>query len=165
MASFIITLIIFAVIFFRAYKKSKAQKEAFAKHQKQNTYGNPTPSGTAHRRTVERPREDILTRSKKNVAEDFGNTSSDAGKIRQTKERLLKKQQEATATYDASNVSKPSPTPVPVPPEKKDISYPSDSDELMKIVQDLIVKGYEPKMTFERDFISEGIDLLNNYYQ
>ena len=37
------------------------------------------------------------------------------------------------------------------------------SSELMYQVNDLIVMGYQADLTFERDFVSEGIDMLNNY--
>ena len=40
----------------------------------------------------------------------------------------------------------------------------TDFSGLMDKVQDLIVKGYEPKLSFERDFISEGLDFLNRHY-
>lgn len=35
--------------------------------------------------------------------------------------------------------------------------------DLMQEVNDLIVKGYQADLTFERDFLSEGIELLNAY--
>lgn len=35
--------------------------------------------------------------------------------------------------------------------------------ELMKTVENLIVMGYHPDLTFERDFIAEGIEMLNQF--
>lgn len=161
--SFFLTLIIIAVIFFKAYKKSNAQKEAFKKQQGQKTYSSPPPSSNTYRKAAVSPKEDILTRSKKNVAGDFGNTSSKTN-TKQTKEQLLRKQQDAIKAYNASSVPTPSPSFEASPAVSNKTTENSDSDDLMKTVQDLIVKGYEPKMTFERDFISEGMDLLNSYY-
>lgn len=37
------------------------------------------------------------------------------------------------------------------------------SSVLMCQVNDLIVMGYQSNLTFERDFVAEGIELLNNY--
>lgn len=35
--------------------------------------------------------------------------------------------------------------------------------DLMREINDLIVKGYESDLSFERDFVSEGIEMLNAY--
>lgn len=37
------------------------------------------------------------------------------------------------------------------------------TDDLMKTVNDLIIMGYQPKLSFERDFIGEGMKLLNRF--
>ena len=37
------------------------------------------------------------------------------------------------------------------------------SEDLMRTLDDLMVKGYEPHLTFERDFVAEGMELLNRY--
>lgn len=36
-------------------------------------------------------------------------------------------------------------------------------EDLMKKVNDLIVMGYTGELSFERDFVAEGIDMLNRY--
>lgn len=38
-----------------------------------------------------------------------------------------------------------------------------ESGELMKKVEDLMVKGYEVNLPDQRDFLSEGMDMLNRY--
>lgn len=35
--------------------------------------------------------------------------------------------------------------------------------ELMKQVEDLMITGYNGKLTYERDFVSEGIEMLNSF--
>ena len=35
--------------------------------------------------------------------------------------------------------------------------------EAMRQVNDLMIMGYQPQMTFERDFIGEGVSMLNRY--
>ena len=43
------------------------------------------------------------------------------------------------------------------------ISNSVSSSELMREVNDLILMGYQSDLTFERDFVSEGVELLNSY--
>ncbi|MCI8326871.1 MAG: hypothetical protein HFI37_03745 [Lachnospiraceae bacterium] len=80
-----------------------------------------------------------MTRAKRSVAEDFNKSSN---------------------TSDLSNSKKSAPLT-----SFTEQIEPDDPGNLMQSVQDLIVKGYEPKLSFERDFIAEGMDLLNQYYQ
>lgn len=37
------------------------------------------------------------------------------------------------------------------------------TSELMNQINDLIVMGYQSELRFERDFVAEGIDMLNSY--
>lgn len=41
------------------------------------------------------------------------------------------------------------------------VSHGLDTEQLMKQVSDLMVCGYSGKLEFERDFIAEGVDMLN----
>lgn len=41
-------------------------------------------------------------------------------------------------------------------------SETAQGDMLMQEIQDLMVKGYDGKLTFERDFVSEGLEMLNS---
>lgn len=43
----------------------------------------------------------------------------------------------------------------------KGITSEVDTESLMPKINDLIVMGYQGDMTFPRDFISEGVDMLN----
>ena len=38
-----------------------------------------------------------------------------------------------------------------------------ETSEAMRQVNDLMIMGYQPQMTFERDFIGEGVSMLNRY--
>ena len=40
---------------------------------------------------------------------------------------------------------------------------PCEQSERMKKVEELIVTGYSGNLNFERDFVAEGIDMLNHY--
>lgn len=46
-------------------------------------------------------------------------------------------------------------------PEKQVRS--ENTSEFIKEIDDLMVKGYEGTLSFERDFVSEGIEMLNRY--
>lgn len=39
----------------------------------------------------------------------------------------------------------------------------SEGSELMCQVSDLMIMGYQADLTFERDFVSEGVEMLNSY--
>lgn len=39
----------------------------------------------------------------------------------------------------------------------------AESSELMRQVSDLMIMGYQADLTFERDFLAEGVELLNRY--
>lgn len=41
--------------------------------------------------------------------------------------------------------------------------YVADSDDLMREVYDLILMGYQPDLSFARDFVAEGVEMLNSY--
>ena len=51
-------------------------------------------------------------------------------------------------------------TPIPKVPFAE--SETAQGDMLMQEIQDLMVKGYDGKLTFERDFVSEGLEMLNS---
>lgn len=39
----------------------------------------------------------------------------------------------------------------------------TETSELMRQVSDLMIMGYQADMTYERDFIAEGVEMLNSY--
>lgn len=156
-------VIIMIILIAHSYKKSQKQKASYQK-EKEHSNRPPASSSPTYRKRTEKPKEDVLTRAKKNVAEDFDTPPAPVSSVSKTKERLLNKYREPLkpATREVPQ------TDIPLTPEQlsfgPDIEA-SDAGNLMKTVQDLIVKGYEPKLSFERDFISESMDLLNKYYE
>lgn len=55
------------------------------------------------------------------------------------------------------------------PMEQHSLSEPhpfggfEESSELMRQVTDLMIMGYQPQLSGERDFVAEGIDMLQNF--
>jgi hypothetical protein len=55
-------------------------------------------------------------------------------------------------------------TPAPKVPKHEHLhpkKEPEHNSILMQEIEDLMVKGYDGKLTFARDFVAEGIDMLN----
>lgn len=130
----IIGAVILAIIIYKASRNSATQKKAYKNNRQTGgrSFRNSPPRSTSssgRKPAASKPQEDILSRSKQNVAE----TDPVSAPVADT----------LTDTVAAE---------------------PFSDENLMAAVEDLIVKGYEPKLSFERDFISEGMDLLNKYY-
>lgn len=167
---FLAWVIIIIVLFLYSYTKSVKQKSSYQKqktsHREKKTIPNrtPAPFSPTYRKGTEKPKEDVLARARRNVAEDFDTPPSTLSSVSKTKERLLNKYQEqlASKSKEEGSVTDIRLEPEPIPFET--YTDASASADLMETVQDLIVKGYEPKLSFERDFIAEGMDLLNKYY-
>ena len=158
MGTFIIWLVIVALILLRSTRQNKQEKAKNAKNTKGYTYPktHPTesypkssPVSRKHSKPQE-PKENVFTRAKRNVSEDF---SKDVPQNMDTK--VTK-----TVTVPVAD-SSGNPTMNSVLAD----STTSDetSEDLMRTLDDLMVKGYEPHLTFERDFVAEGMELLNRY--
>ena len=158
MGTFIIWLVIVALILLRSARQNKQEKAKNAKNTKGYTYPktHPTesypkssPVSRKHSKPQE-PKENVFTRAKRNVSEDF---SKDVPQNMDTK--VTK-----TVTVPVAD-SSGNPAMNSVLPD----STTSDetSEDLMRTLDDLMVKGYEPHLTFERDFVAEGMELLNRY--
>ena len=158
MGTCIIWLVIVALILLRSARQNKQEKAKNAKNTKGYTYPktHPTesypkssPVSRKHSKPQE-PKENVFTRAKRNVSEDF---SKDVPQNMDTK--VTK-----TVTVPVAD-SSGNPAMNSVLPD----STTSDetSEDLMRTLDDLMVKGYEPHLTFERDFVAEGMELLNRY--
>lgn len=158
MGTFIIWLVIVALILLRSARQNKQEKAKNAKNTKGYTYPktHPTesypkssPVSRKHSKPQE-PKENVFTRAKRNVSEEF---SKDVPQNMDTK--VTK-----TVTVPVAD-SSGNPAMNSVLPD----STTSDetSEDLMRTLDDLMVKGYEPHLTFERDFVAEGMELLNRY--
>ncbi len=114
-------------------------------------------------------RTDILQRAKASVAEDFTEDeieeSYGAAEVSGaenpvfpaaggpmsnwpggTMSDLSSGKQEGGASYQAADIAG---------------SWENGSEEFMREIQDLMIKGPDTDIAFERDFVSEGLDLLN----
>ena len=158
MGTFIIWLVIVALILLRSARQNKQEKAKNAKNTKGYIYPktHPTesyPKSSPVSRKHSKPqdsKENVFTRAKRNVSEDF---SKDVPQNMDTK--VTK-----TVTVPVAD-SSGNPAMNSVLPD----STTSDetSEDLMRTLDDLMVKGYEPHLTFERDFVAEGMELLNRY--
>jgi len=112
-----------------------------------------------------KPMGDILERAKASVAEDFnvnqgfeekavGITPSDSGIIQkdvtyQNPKADLAKQKEIQRKV-AEKLEK-----------AEQESARQEEENVLKVVEELMVKGPNMELTFERDFLAEGMDMLN----
>lgn len=102
--------------------------------------------------------QDILSRAKQNVKENDIDFMKEADK----------RQHEATRGAADTPVMTPS-QKVAMKPEKpvgQQIGADFDEDcDIMKKLNDLMIMGYSGNLEFDRDFIAESVDMLNNYQQ
>lgn len=99
---------------------------------------------------------DILSRAKQNTKKyETDTTLEELEKEHQhtehvtetiSKETLL--QRMAQHPHDAAHVSE---------------VVGEESDSLMPTIEDLMIKGYDGKLSFERDFVGEGMDMINRF--
>lgn len=137
-----------------------AMKQQATKERLQKKYNRPSQSGG-----------DILQRAKASVAEDFdkddlkksgdensgtkssgaraaGNVGKDAGSSMDAAAAMVqdaKKRQQEMERRIAEKLA----------------SAEAEQSDIMKNVEDLMVKGPDTSIAFERDFVSEGLELLN----
>ena len=127
-------------------KTTQAQRDAYYYSQQKSTkerlqqkYGTPQKPA---------PKSDILSRAKENVQEN----EPDKMEQQMHAEVCRDFRANAHATTDVT--------------EHKELSVLCDSGEesdIIKRVNDLIVTGYSGNMEFDRDFIAEGVDMLNSF--
>lgn len=93
-------------------------------------------------------KSDILAKAKGNVQEKAQDT--------------IQQQMHAEVCRDYRDTSHVMPD-VKVHKEQSAECDTGETSDIMKRVNDLIVTGYSGDMNFERDFIAEGVDMLNRY--
>lgn len=126
--------------------------------QKYANTGRPQPQGNTYQKPAAQ-NNDILSRAKGNVKEAAGETLNN---------QTL--QESGGGVYTAAGVMKKAPqNPVEQTPSfdmangylgMVDINQNSD---IMKKVNDLMITGYSGELSFERDFVAEGVEMLNQY--
>jgi len=141
----LIVLIILGAFIRGAVRKSERQKG-------KKTVGQSVPN---QRRQPDRPVQrktsaspDILSRAKENVQEN------EADMIQQ------EVHEQVCSEYRDMSHKKPD-----VQIHKRQSINCDDEEEsdMMKRVNDLIVTGYSGEMNFDRDFVAEGIEMLNRF--
>lgn len=154
----IIFIVIILVVFVSTISKHAGQKKETSKDQgKSSTSQKAYVQRTSYVKKTQKPQDDILTRAKRNVAEYEDDRLEDL---------------ESEAYHEKStgfHVPHKAYRPVEdtSEPEAKDtILYQDmeDGEDLMSAVYDVMVKGVDCSVPFERDFIAEGQEMLNRVY-
>lgn len=126
-------------------RTTQAQRDAYYYNQQKSTKERLQQKYGTQQKA---PKQDILARAKENVREEAPNV------MQQQMHAEVCRDYRATA--DATTNVK----------EHKALSPECDTGEesdIIKKVNDLIVTGYSGDMTFDRDFIAEGVDMLNRF--
>ena len=115
-----------------------------------------TNRGTAQSRPQKN--QDILSRAKQNVQENDEDLLKDADRM----------QHEAARGAAETPILTPSAKVAMqgVQPVGQQIGAGFDEDcDIMQKLNDLMIMGYSGNLEFDRDFIAEGVDMLNSYQE
>ena len=127
-------------------RTTQAQRDAYYYGQQKNTKERLQQKYGVQQNTS--AQRDILSRAKENVKEnepDMMEQQMHAEVCRDFKEN-------AHATSDVLQHK-----------EQSAFCDTGEESDIMKRVNDLIITGYSGDMTFDRDFIAEGVDMLNRF--
>lgn len=116
---------------------SKPEQNTYSKPE-QNTYSKPAQN------TYSKPAQNTKNKSVQNIQRA---QMTEMGGKPSAPERNYVAEQGEILKRAAANVKE---------------NEPEESSTMMQTVEDLIVMGYHPKLTFERDFISEAMDMLSS---
>lgn len=121
------------------------------------------PMQPPKKKYVSQQKTDILAKASANVAEDFTEKvkneqsvlktermsgEQSISQMEETAERQLIQKADALAEVNLEKIY--------------DVSQIQQNSELMKTVSDIMAKGVDTKLTFERDFVAEGMDMISN---
>lgn len=162
----VIELIIIIWIVVAVVKKSqkKGGNAVANKNNMPNRQNIPprTQQNTAGRKTVSGQKSGILARAERNVAEDFEEkpASQSSGVVYQSSK--TGQEQMTGAVYQMSGMAQKSMESSQASAAiKNDIPQMQQESELMKMVSDIMAKGVDTRIPFERDFVAEGMDMIN----
>jgi hypothetical protein len=128
----------------------RARLEAYRVQKAYKTQGSYTAPAAAQQKT------DILSRAQQNVKkyeadetlieleQDHSHTEQSARTISLEEQQ----QKKAAHPHDAAHVS---------------TVIGEESESLLGTIEDLMVKGYDGKLSFERDFVGEGMDMISRF--
>jgi hypothetical protein len=118
----------------------------------------PQPSGRPVQNPWSQTNQDILSRAKQNVQENDEDLLKDADRM----------QHEAARGAAETPILTPSAKVAMqgVQPVGQQIGAGFDEDcDIMQKLNDLMIMGYSGNLEFDRDFIAEGVDMLNSYQE
>lgn len=127
-------------------KTTQAQRDAYYYKQQKATKERLQQKYAAQQKNT--VQGDILSRAKDNVQENVPD------KVEQQVHAEVCRDFRATA-HATSDVA--------VHKEVSPLCDTGEESDIIKRVNDLIVTGYSGDMNFERDFIAEGVDMLNRF--
>ena len=127
-------------------KTTQAQRDAYYYSQQKSTKERLQQKYGAQQKPAQK--SDIISRAKGNVEETVPD------KVEQQVHAEVCRDFRATA-HATSDVA--------VHKEESPLCDTGEESDIIKRVNDLIVTGYSGDMNFERDFIAEGVDMLNRF--
>jgi len=127
-------------------KTTQAQRDAYYYSQQKSTKERLQQKYATPQKPVEK--SDILSRAKENVQEN------EPDKMEQQMHAEVCRDFRATAHAT---------TDVAAHKEQSVWCDTGEESDIIKRVNDLIVTGYSGDMKFDRDFIAEGVDMLNRF--
>lgn len=141
-------------------KKTSSKKAKPKKHNRNTTHAD---IGSSRRHTsTHTTTPEVLRRAKQNVAEDFDDDKTTEKKDTAYYENVFGSSSPATSVHNKQKHLSSSAASV-YDTQTPDISTAIDVDDLLSKTQDLIVIGYHAKLPYERDFIAEGMALIDQY--
>lgn len=129
----------------KGYVDTVAQQRA-TKERLERKYGK-AASQTSYQK-ASKPQTDILSRAKTNVKEE----SADK----------FKQQAHAEVCSEYRSHAKTSPDLQAHKGHSPECDFEGESD-ILKRVNDLMIMGYDGALEFDRDFIAEGVEMLNSF--
>lgn len=156
MAGIIIWIIVLLFIV-SSVKKNPKNTGTGVPNQSNTPYRNPLrpeqskESSGSQEEYVPQPKQDILAKASANVAEDFEEKPISSQKLPKadgaTEAQMIQKADEL-AEVDLYRIYE-------IPQMQQD-------SELMRMVSDIMAKGVDAELTFSRDFVAEGLDMISN---
>ena len=143
------------------YRGAQSNRQAQAYRPQPSGRPVQNPWAQANRGTAQsRPQknQDILSRAKQNVQENDEDLLKDADRM----------QHEAARGAADTPILTPSAKVAMqgVQPVGQQIGAGFDEDcDIMQKLNDLMIMGYSGNLEFDRDFIAEGVDMLNSYQE
>ncbi|MBR2402235.1 MAG: hypothetical protein IKB01_05675 [Lachnospiraceae bacterium] len=127
-------------------RTTQAQRDAYYYNQQKSTKERLQQKYTIPQKPV--PKSDILSRAKENVQENEPD--------------VMQQQVHAEVCRDFRATAHAT-SDVELHKELSALCDTGEESDIIKRVNDLIVTGYSGDMNFDRDFIAEGVDMLNQF--